>query len=332
MVRRPTKPTNPATAPKKGRGGMKIEASVKAEASANAKWSRERVTYEVVPPDVTRANSRAWLDVFSPIRHAAGLVGDRLEHMREIWRLKAEAEMQQVIDRISARFEEIRDHSKASEPPPAKFLYPFIAEASLEEPDSPLIDIWAKLLASATEHYDPRYIHLLSVVSRLSARQAAIFTDIVSRTDDSHSLEIAMDENLNIEASGIRSYIEDLFMGRLDWEGRGEDQTDDFLCESVFHAMNRSTISVVHAAAANETDDRYFDISLPELTIYDDDEEIDYAILVACGLLERVQTDMFPVAKGRWTVRLTYYHLTALGQHFAIACRMVPTTAGDRPA
>lgn len=319
-----------ATAPQTAGASAKVVASAKVEASAKANWSRERVSIEFIPPDVTRANSRALLDIFSPIRHAAGLVGDRLEHKRDMLRLEREAVRQQATDRIAARFHEIRDPSKPIEAPPNKFLYPFIAQASLEEPDSPLIDIWAKLLASATDHYDPRYIHCVSVVSSLSARQAAIFTEIVSRATNSHWLELALDESIWTGATGIRSYIADLFTGRMEWPGRGGEQTDDFLCECVHEAMDSAVVSVVHAAAADETKDEYFDISLPDLTIYQDEQEVDYAILVACGLLERVETGMFPVAAGRWTVGVTYYHLTALGQHFAIACRMLPAPDDDK--
>jgi hypothetical protein len=86
---------------------------------------------------------------------------------------------------------------------------------------------------------------------------------------------------------------------------------------------------VVHAAVADETNDEYFDVDLLDLIIYRDDQEVDYAILIACGLLEKVETDMFPVAGGRWTARMIYYHLTALGQHFAIACRMVVPPTDD---
>jgi hypothetical protein len=324
MPRNPRKSASAATAAKKGGASAKIEASAKAEVSAKAKWSRERVSIEFIPPDVTRANSRALLDIFSPIRHAAGLVGDRLEHRRDMLRLEREAERQQATDRIAARFHEIRDPSKPIEAPPNKFLYPFIAQASLEEPDSPLIDIWAKLLASAADHYDPRYIHYVSVMSRLSVHQAVIFTEIVSRAPNSHWLELAMDDSIYNAATAIRSYIADLFTGRMEWAGGGAEQTNEYLCECVQWALDSAVVSVVHAAAANETNDDYFDIDLSHLTIYRDDQEVDYAILVACGLLEKVETGMFTVADGRWSVTMTYYLLTALGQHFAIACRMVP--------
>lgn len=316
----------------KGGASVKVEASAKAQVSAKAYWSRERVSMEFIPPDVTRANSRALLGIFSPIRHAAGLVGDRLEHKREMLRLEREAERQQATDRIAARFHEIRDPSKPIEAPPNKFLYPFIAQSSLEEPDRPLIDIWARLLASATDHYDPRYIHCVSVVSSLSARQAAIFTEIVSRASDSRWLEFAMENLMYTSAVEIRSHIADLFNGRTEWEGREREQTDEHLCDCVHWALNSEAISAVHASAENETSYVYFDIDLSDLIIYKDDQEVDYAILVACGLLEKVETEFFPVADGRWTVSVLYYHLTALGQHFAIACRMLPPPDDDKPA
>ncbi len=331
MTKKPKTPSSPKRASPQVGATANVQASAKVEASATAKWSRERVSLEFIPPDVTRAKSRAILDIFSPVRHAAGLIGDRLKHKREMRKLEREQERQQALEQVADRFKAIRDQSKPIAAPPNKFLYPFIAQASLEEPDSSLIEIWARLLASATDHYDPRYVHFVSVISRLSSRQAEIFTEIVSRAVDSHVLEIMMDENHNTSSSGVRRYVESLFDRTLPWDGQQTELSDEYLCECVHHALHRPTISVVHAAAANETTDDYFDINLSDLMIYEDLQEVDYAILVACGLLERVETNVFPIAGGKWSVELIYSQLTALGQHFAVACRMVLPSAEDVP-
>jgi hypothetical protein len=304
------------------------KASAKLEAGATAKWSRKRLSIEYVPPDVTRANASAFRDLFSPLTEAAGFVGARIRHKRALWEMQREAESELTLRRIAQRFVESRTQQDAPGPPPSKFLYPFIAQASLEEPDSPLIDVWAHLLASATDHYDPRYVHFVSVVSRLSARQAEIFHEIVSRAGDSRGLELAMDDIKYVLEAEIRGYIEELFLGKIPRQFKMGARTIDRLFAVVEFALRTPIVSFVHGAAANEGTGDYYDITLDDCTLYTDEQEVDYAILEACGLLQRIETDMFPINEGSYSVRLTYYHLTTLGFSFALACKMVPMAPG----
>lgn len=92
--------------------------------------------------------------------------------------------------------------------------------------------------------------------------------------------------------------------------------------------MRSVVLSTVHASSANEKTDDYFDVNLSHLCIYEDAHEIDYAVLVACGLLQKVETEFFRVGNGGWSVLLTYYLLTSLGFSFALACKMVPIVPG----
>jgi hypothetical protein len=80
-------------------------------------------------------------------------------------------------------------------------------------------------------------------------------------------------------------------------------------------------IEVVHGAAENLTTKDYFDLAFSYSTYKDDDDEVDYAILEAVGLIKRVETDFFEVKD--WALSIIYYHLTELGRQFAVACGMV---------
>jgi hypothetical protein len=87
--------------------------------------------------------------------------------------------------------------------------------------------------------------------------------------------------------------------------------------ESLF---NHVGIEVVHGAAENLTTKEYFELEFSYST-YKDDDEVDYAILEAVGLIKRVETDFFDVKD--WALSVIYYHLTELGRQFAVACGIV---------
>jgi hypothetical protein len=79
-------------------------------------------------------------------------------------------------------------------------------------------------------------------------------------------------------------------------------------------------IEVIHCAAENLATGDYYDLNFSYRT-YKDDDEIDYAILQAVGLIKRVEIGFFNVKD--WAIGFTYFHLTELGFHFAVACGIV---------
>jgi hypothetical protein len=60
-----------------------------------------------------------------------------------------------------------------------KFIVPFLEQASLEEPSSTLVDLWANLLASAAEEFDPHHIYFVSMISRMSPSQGKVLKEII---------------------------------------------------------------------------------------------------------------------------------------------------------
>ena len=57
---------------------------------------------------------------------------------------------------------------------PIKFLVPFIEDCSLEEEESPLIEQWAALLASASAGFDPLHVAVKDVLKNISAKEAEL--------------------------------------------------------------------------------------------------------------------------------------------------------------
>jgi hypothetical protein len=79
-------------------------------------------------------------------------------------------------------------------------------------------------------------------------------------------------------------------------------------------------IEVIHGAAEKLATGDYYDLTFSYVR-YTDDEEIDYAILEAVGLIKKVEINFFNVKD--WAISVFYYHLTDLGFHFAVACGIV---------
>jgi hypothetical protein len=131
---------------------LRAEATAKAELTAKATYQRKRTTIEVIPPDVTRAKVKAWLDVISPITEWAGLKGDQLRHKRELLRIQQEASLNRIAELAQNK---IKSQSLSISPVPTKFLVPFLERASLEDDTSDLCERWADLLVSAATEYDP---------------------------------------------------------------------------------------------------------------------------------------------------------------------------------
>src|SRR3954451_1734776 len=156
------------TAPK-----IKAEATAKAELVAKASYQRKRTTTEVIPPDVTRAKTATWLTIISPITEWAGLKGDVLKHRRQQLRIQQEA----ALDRLAKIVQSEMEGKEIVQPLPPKIMVPALEGASLENPDSPLLEWWANLLVSGATggKTRPYYIDLMKVIG---AEEAAFLSEI----------------------------------------------------------------------------------------------------------------------------------------------------------
>jgi len=107
----------------------------------------------------------AAVDAFSPATETLGLLGDAVRLARI-----------EVAVAISRRAKAIADEQGLTlTAPPLKFLVPFYEKASTEDlEDDTLVEMWARLLASAGSDYDARYLRYTSLLSELSANQARI--------------------------------------------------------------------------------------------------------------------------------------------------------------
>ncbi len=94
-----------------------------------------------VPADVVRQQSDALNDALSPFVQGLGYVGDKIRFIRFQSAMKMLARAKEIA---AADGPQIKT-------PPLKFLIPLIEDASLEDEDSPLTDMWARLLLKASD-------------------------------------------------------------------------------------------------------------------------------------------------------------------------------------
>ena len=287
---------------------VRANASAKVEAIAKASYVRKKTTTEIIPPDVTRARSNAWLDLISPLTEWAGLKGDKLRFQRTQLRLQREDVLTEIVDCARRKIGNVDETAK---PIPNKFLVPFLEQASLEDLDSPLIDMWASLLASAAETFSSHHTHFVSIISQLSPRQGAILNSLIGEVS-ADRWEMARDSVQGLQGHAVRRTIEKIVLEM-------PIRTDDLFCDAIGSLFNHVGIELVHASAENLQTHEYYEISMNvDYSVYNDEEEVDYSILEAVGLIRRVETDFFDV--GNWALSLVYYHLTDLGFYFSAAC------------
>jgi Abortive infection alpha len=305
--------------PRKPRQGVGVSASAdaKIEAIAKASYERKRTITEVIPPDVTRAKAGAWLDLISPFTEWAGLRGDELRSRRELLRLQRE----DVLVEIATRARSKLGSAQTGRPIPNKFLVPFLEQASLEDPDSSLVDIWAGLLVSASEKFESHHTHFVSIIGQLSAKQGEIFRKLIG-TDNKNSLEIANDNiRMWLVQNRIRSHVQRLLYDHVTKER--DELTAQDLNDALRESLNHLCIVPVYVSLEDLIKKESYEIET-EWSSYKDSDEVDYSILDAVGLIRRVDA-YFGI--GEWEFELIYYHLTELGYHFAMSCGIVSNVA-----
>ena len=288
-----------------------VTASLKAEAVGKVSFSREKKITETTPEDVIRARAASWLDIISPVRETALLAADFIHGKREAFRLEREA----TLGEIAARAAQRRSLAAPVENSvPAKFFVPFVEQASLEDLDSPLVDLWVNLLVSASEHYDPHYIHFVGLLSRMGQRQAETIAGMI-RVKTLRKLERACDE---IAQSMTEGAIKKTILDQI--RNLNVKNTDE-LAGALTDLFDSPVVSLVHCAFETKGIEDYDDLTYAD-QYYVDDMEVDFAILQSLGLVAHVSTDLENY--GGFNVQVIYFYLTRLGFHFIKGCKILP--------
>jgi hypothetical protein len=117
-----------------------------------------------VPEDVTRDTVSVARRILGSLAEIGDLFSDKVRFLRFKSAVK-------TLNRAAAIAKE-----KGIEPKtiPIKFLVPFIEDCSLEDEESPFIEQWASLLASASKGFDPLDVAIKDVLKNISSKEAAL--------------------------------------------------------------------------------------------------------------------------------------------------------------
>ncbi len=123
---------------------------------------------------IRQAIGRVLEQFLGPAAHESGqAIADQLHFFR--WRAAMK-----IIERAKRYAEE---KGLSASDVPLRFLVPFLEQASLQEEDSQLSEMWSALLANARDEYKDRYVSFLSILSALSPAEAAALRDMWRSAD-----------------------------------------------------------------------------------------------------------------------------------------------------
>ena len=311
------------TMTKRGRSSkstLSAEMGASARLSASASYQVHKEVTQVIPDDVTRAKASAWLTLISPLTEWAGLKADEIAHKRDLLRLFREETLTAIAKRVHAKI----GGQATIQPVPPKFLVPFLEKASLDDADSELVDLWANLLLSAAENYEPHYPFFINLISQLSGREAVLFQKLI-RTKSARDVDKVLWKDLTIEYLGdrfIQVHIDYAYRGRQ--PGLQNRPGSLKKCVRMLQGLFDKPGIVVEQIECtdNHTNESYFDV--PDYSIYgeDDENEMGLHILDAIDLIHYVDSGDINL-DDRFTVKVLLYHLTPLGYRFAKACKIV---------
>ncbi len=299
--------------PPRNRSGIEnagVNVQAKAEIAASARYEITKTVTEAIPADVTRAKANTWLTILSPITQWSGLKGDQLAHKRELLRIQQEEILARVLQLAAPRLKAI---SVPIKPVPIKFLVPFLENASLEEPDSELVQLWANLLVSSAENYHADNVFYVGLISRMSSTQARLFANIIGKAGPRET-EIRL-ERINSD------FLQDFLISLLEYEFertqiqiRTITQCWSFLCS----ILKVDGLLIQHIELVNTKTDTHTN-GLPTYSLYSDDKENDLSILNGLGLIKYTDTG-FKKVGDRWEVKILAHYVSRLGISFAKAC------------
>jgi len=216
-------------------------------------------------------------DLISPFSQGLGLAGDHIRIFRE---RSVAAVLAGAKDLAEQRGEEIR-------PANLKNLVPILENASLESPESELIEMWSRLLLSGDDVFDPELAMFTDVLKRISPKEASflkgvfdvcdkhdglIFPDIIDRNNrDSipYLFREVLDVREDLYFESVRSLFSrgNLLFGRMLYIGGLNEKSARFTCITPEFSKNSTSINILSFEKLIEVKHVRFDEGEYELSI-----------------------------------------------------------------
>lgn len=275
---------------------LSIDVGAKAELSAKAEIKA------TVPEKSAGRFVDALTDLIRPLSEARGLKADQIRLQRE-----------EVLIEVAKRARERLAIENASiEPLPNKFMIPLLEAASYEEVESPLVDMWANLLASAASRKvqpSPRFI---SVLKELTSPEVDILNRIVRNNvapevEDKVIYNEAFDRLLLVNTATLNDDVKEI----------AESSEADEIESRIMGLGEFCGVCLVHASftRVKHEEEEWYEI---QAAIYRDDLLVHFDILQSLNLIERFDTGW--VEGANWSVVASGYKMTSFGLELWRAC------------
>jgi hypothetical protein len=255
-----------------------------------------------------------------PVGRLIDVVAGVLSPFAEKGRLRADQirlQREDVLIEIAKKAKErLAVETTPIKPIPNKILVPLLEAASNEDiDDTYMVDMWARLLASATKESktEPRYIGILKELRKQQAE--ALFTLATNQrgsvTDFAGSL---LGAPVDCDPIFALHYV-DRFLGANFSRDRGKQPLDLREVQSVAsEVLNRPGSCIVALLQFY----RFEELTAPPYNLTSSQSGLDLEILASMGLCRRVNEHRS--GPDAYELYLTYYYITHLGVDFLTCC------------
>jgi hypothetical protein len=170
-----------------------------------------------VPEDVTRDTVSFARRILGSLAEIGDLFSDKVRFLR----------FKSAVKTLNRAAEIAKEKGISPKAIPMKFLVPFIEDCSLEDEESPFIEQWASLLASASKGFDPLHVAIKDVLKNISSKEAALieilgttiepklFEDKVSSYQIMDHIDVNIDGIIGHHASKFKVAMPESYIDKL---------------------------------------------------------------------------------------------------------------------
>jgi Abortive infection alpha len=195
--------------------------------------------------------------------------------------------------------------AKMAFPIPNKFIVPFLERASLEDEGGELVELWAELLASAAENYEPAYLRITEVLSQIGPSEVRFLKRLVTSNRNSLPITFLEDVPLYFHSPYVHHDIRQCVM-----EGKEAPEVVQSVIKKVEHPGG-----IITLALYSSEEDFVVEESHPNFERKDD---VSISLLQSLGVLTTQNAITFE--DGNLDITFNLVSLTSFGVMLVQAC------------
>lgn len=204
-------------------------------------------------------------------------------------------------------------------PPPMKFLLPYVEGCSLEEGDDEVMcDMWAKLLADASNDFDSKQLHFVRILKDITGKEARLLHAIATEYRIDPVIQGAWMGDLEFARMELTQGSAGSFLQRNVGLVPNEDLAKKFIRENEYPGSHISHIHVgtrLEDVGYHTVDD---DLSGNVMDMEKTHGSLTFELLASLSLIAEIRSELVEIADvgfefNAWT-------MTALGAEFYRSC------------